>query len=291
MNISVYITIGIPFYNAENYLALAIESVISQSFKDWELILVDDGSTDKSLEIAKSFESTDKRIRVISDGLNKKLPYRLNQIIDESDYDYIARMDADDIIHPDRLRIQLEFLEKNPSYDLVSSGIVSIDNSNQVYGYRGVKDIYTDFDAVKRSYPIAHASVLSRRSWNNRNKYNIDYPRSQDYELWSRSASKNDLKIAVLPDLLYYYREEGNLFADKLVKSYHTGFEIYTKYKKSFSTSQFIKLKSKTLIIITMDKLGVLQKIASRRNNKDVSTTVISYHQSIIDKIVTINNY
>lgn len=289
MNNSPKITLGIPFYNAQEYLALAIESVINQSFKEWELILVDDGSTDKSLEIAKKFVDIDTRIRVLSDGLNKKLPYRLNQIIDESNCDYIARMDADDIIHPDRLKIQIEFLEENPSYDLVSSGVVSIDNNNQVYGYRGVKDIYTDFDGVKRSYPIVHAAVLSRRSWNNRNKYNIDYPRSQDYELWSRSASKNDLKIAVLPDLLYYYREEGNLFADKLVKSYYTGFEVYTKYKKSFSVSHYIKLKSKTLIIISMDKLGVLQKIASRRNNKKISMDVIDLHQSIIDNIVTAN--
>ncbi|MCW1511070.1 glycosyltransferase family 2 protein, partial [Acinetobacter baumannii] len=97
------ISIGIPFYNAENFLANAIQSVINQSFKDWELILVDDGSTDKSLDIAREFEKKDNRIKVISDGLNLKLPARLNQIITISKYDFIARMDADDIMHPDRL--------------------------------------------------------------------------------------------------------------------------------------------------------------------------------------------
>ena len=78
------ISIGIPFFNAEPYLADAIKSVIQQSFEDWELILVNDGSSDSSLKIAESFAKKDNRIRVISDGLNKKLPYRLNQIIDES---------------------------------------------------------------------------------------------------------------------------------------------------------------------------------------------------------------
>lgn len=289
MNESVKVTIGIPFYNAEGYLSLAIESVINQSFVDWELILINDGSTDKSLDIARDFEKLDTRIRVISDGMNKKLPHRLNQIIDESNYDYIARMDADDVIHPDRLKIQLNFLDENSKYDLVSTGVVSIDNSNNVYGYRGVKEIYTDFDGVKKSYPIVHASVLSRKSWNNRNRYNTNYPRSQDFELWSRSSSKDDLKLAVLPDLLYYYREEGNLFSDKLVKSYRVGFEIHSKYKEGFSVYQFFKFKTKSMIVITMDKLGILQKLARRRNNKDVSVDVISYHQSIVNKIVTIN--
>lgn len=283
------ITIGIPFYNAEEYLALAIESVINQSFEDWELILVNDGSTDKSLEIAKKFASIDARIRVLSDGLNKKLPYRLNQIIDESDSAYIARMDADDIIHPDRLKIQLEFLEENPNYDLVSSGTVSIDNDNQVYGYRSVSKIYTDFKGIKKSYPILHASVLSRRSWNKRNKYNIDYPRSQDYELWSRSASRNDLNIAVLPDLLYYYREKGNIFTDKLIRSYRDGFKIYSKYKGGLNIYYFFRYKSKTLIVLSMDKLGILQKLASIRNNKSVSANIINIHQNIVNNIVNTN--
>src|SRR5690606_35195951 len=123
---------GIPFFNAELYLADSIKSVIKQSFKDWELILIDDGSTDQSLDIAKSFAEKDSRIRLISDGNNKKLPARLNQIIQESKYDYVARMDADDLIHPDRLKIQIEFLEKNPEFDLVSTGVVSINDINQI---------------------------------------------------------------------------------------------------------------------------------------------------------------
>src|SRR5690606_5073350 len=148
------ISIGIPFFNAECYLEGAIKSIIQQSLKDWELILVDDGSTDNSLDIARYFAQKDTRIRVISDGLNKKLPYRLNQIIKESKGEYIARMDADDLIHPDRLKIQLEFLENNKNFDLVSAGIISINDKNQIKGIRKVDKVYSEFSEIKRHYPI-----------------------------------------------------------------------------------------------------------------------------------------
>ena len=107
------VTIGISFYNAEDYLSDAIKSILVQTYSHWELILIDDGSKDNSLKIADTYAAKDKRIRVISDGMNKKLPYRLNQITSEAKGDYIARMDADDVIAVDRIEKQVNFLEKN----------------------------------------------------------------------------------------------------------------------------------------------------------------------------------
>jgi len=280
-----YISVGIPIYNAENYLEDAIKSVLAQTYKYWELILINDGSNDKSLEIAKKFERIDSRIRVISDGFNKKLPSRLNQIIDESKYQYIARMDADDIIHPERLEIQIKFLENNPDYDLVSTGMVSIDNDSQVYGYRNVDQVYTDFKKLEKTYPIVHASVLAKKNWYVRNNYNTNYPRSEDYELWCRAIANKDLKIAVLPDLLYYYREEGSLSSSKIIKSYNDIFTTYCEYKKNFDLLYFSKIRLKVLIVKAMDNLGLLQNIASRRNKKDISENMKKEHQSIIDSL------
>jgi len=129
-----YISIGIPFFNAEKFLEDAIKSVLVQTFQDWELILVDDGSTDRSLEIARSF--VDSRIRIISDGYNRRLPYRLNQIISEAKYDIIARMDADDLMAVDRLEKQIKVLTKNPEIDLVVTSLYSIGNKNEILGKR-----------------------------------------------------------------------------------------------------------------------------------------------------------
>lgn len=280
------VSIGIPFFNAELYLADAIKSVIQQSFEDWELILINDGSIDGSLKIAKFFAQKDNRIRVISDGLNKKLPYRLNQIIDESKGEYIARMDADDLIHPDRIKIQLEFLEKNNNFDLVSTGVVSINDKNQIRGIRCLENIYTDFSIVKRNYPIVHASVLARKSWYNRNQYDISLPRSEDFELWCRTISNNDLKIAVLPQALYYYREEGLVTYEKLLKSYEDGLQVYKKYSDNPSVKVIMGAKFRIILTKFLNKFDLIQKMATLRNRKKIDPNLISYHESVINKIM-----
>lgn len=281
-----YITIGIPFYNAEKYLELSILSVINQSHSRWELLLIDDGSTDNSLAVAKKYESLDKRIKVFSDGKNKKLASRLNQIINLAKYDYIARMDADDLIHPDRLKIQLDFLKQNSFFDLVSSGVVSIDSSNKVYGYRRVTGLYSDFSKLKQSYPsIVHASILARKSWYQRNLYNPQCHRAQDYELWCRTSSKNDLRLAVLPDLLYYYREEGELDLDTLLLNYSNGSKIYSMYSDKSSVVKATKTQFKKIIAKELNRFGLLQSLARLRNKQKPDEITLEAHQNIIDNI------
>lgn len=279
------ISIGIPFYNAEKYLENAIFSVLAQTYKCWELILIDDGSSDSSLAIANMYAKKDLRIRVFSDGRNKKLPYRLNQIIEESTGDFIARMDADDIMHPERLEKQLSFLETNKRYDLVSTGLVSIDNDNIVKGYRKVESLYDDFLSIKTSYPIVHPSIMARRSWFERNKYSEEYPRAEDFELWTRTINNKDFKMAVLPDLLLYYREEGNLSVDKILNTYSDVFKIYSSYHPygKFNLNA-IKKNLKMLIVKGLYYSGNLQKLASRRNSSfsDAESVI---HQDILDKI------
>lgn len=279
------ISIGIPFYNAEKYLENAICSVLAQTYKCWELILIDDGSNDSSLAIANMYAKKDLRIRIFSDGRNKKLPYRLNQIIEESTGDFIARMDADDIMHPERLEKQLSFLETNKRYDLVSTGLVSIDNDNIVKGYRKVEFLYDDFCDIETSYPIVHPTVMARRSWFDRNKYSKKYPRAEDFELWTRAISNSDFKMAVLPDLLLYYREEGNLSVDKILNTYSDVFKIYSSYHPygKFNLNA-IKKNLKILIVKGLYYSGNLQKLASRRNSSFSDAESI-IHQDILDKI------
>lgn len=280
------ISIGIPFYNAEKYLKFAIQSVIAQSYQNWELILVDDGSSDNSLEIAQDFALKDARIRVICDGKNRKLPYRLNQLIIESKGDFIARMDADDIMHPERLEKQFKFLEKNKNFDLVSSGIISIDDSNNIKGYRCVEALYTDFSMMKRNHPIAHPTVFARKNWYLRNQYNVNFPRSEDFELWCRASLANDLKLAVMPDLLLYYRETGVLSIDKITRSYKDGLNIYKNYNPSPQSKVIFKEYLKIFLVKTLYVFGLLQHIVKLRNKETINNDFISFHKKIIDSII-----
>lgn len=279
------ISIGIPFYNAEKYLGFAIQSVIAQSYKNWELILIDDGSSDSSLKIAQEFAQRDGRIRVIYDGQNKKLPSRLNQLIQESKGDFIARMDADDIMHPERLKIELSFLIENQDYDLVSGGIVSIDHKNNVTGVRTVNKLVT-IDKDSKSYPIVHPTVMARRDWYLRNLYSLDYPRAEDYELWCRTSSADDLKIAILPNILLFYREFGNIDPNKLINSYNDGYKIRQVFGINVGLKNFLKIKSKCLIVKLLTLFGLEQNLAKKRNRKFSSLSEKQEYQSIVNNIV-----
>ena len=281
------VSVGISIYNAGQYLGDTIKSIISQTCKNWELILIDDGSLDDSLNVAKYYESIDSRIRVISDGENKKLPARLNQLISESNGAYVARMDADDIMHPQRLEKQLQFLEKNKHYDLVSSGLISIDSQNKVKGFRCVSQLYDEFSSLNLSYPIVHPSVMARKSWYERNQYSLAYPRAEDFELWTRAIKSKDFKMAVLPDLLLYYREEGNLSIDKIINSYKDTLKIYSKHHSSSNIDiEVLKLNFKIIISKLFYYTGNLQKLAMRRNTSFNSKEKLEYFQKLLNQVI-----
>lgn len=282
------ISIGIPFYNSQEYLAFAIQSVLSQSYENWELILADDGSTDASLKIANSYAKNDRRIRVISDGKNRKLPYRLNQLIKESKGEFIARMDADDLMHPDRLKKEISFLLENQDYDLVSGGIVSIDNNNNVVGIRAVDKLIT-INKDSKNYPIVHPTVMARREWYLRNLYSLNYPRAEDYELWCRTSSIDDLKIAILPDIFLFYREFGNIDSTKLINSYNDGCKIRQAFGLNKDVGDFIRIKIKCLLVRLLSVFGLEQNLAKKRNRSFSSISEKQEYQSIVNSIV--NNF
>lgn len=216
------VSVGIPFYNAEKYLADAIRSVFAQTYQDWELILVDDGSEDRSLEIANSVN--DSRVRVISDGKNRKLPYRLNQLIDESRYEIIARMDADDMMAPSRLETQLKCFE-NPAIDLAGTHACVIDAESNPLGLRGtMRDKFVAVDFF-RARTLIHPSVMARKTWCQKNRYNTAAIRMEDTELWCRAYALGRLteaNMCVIPEPLLFYRSEGgslSLANLKLIKN------------------------------------------------------------------------
>jgi len=264
------ISIGIPFYNAEAYLEDAIKSVLAQTFQDWELILVDDGSSDGSLNIAKKYEQLDSRVRVISDGLNKKLPTRLNEIIKEAKFNLIARMDADDLMDIERLEKQYIFLNQNPEYDLVTTGMYSIGRNNEVLGKRLPENRIMEANEILGGVTnLLHASLLATKEWCLRNPYREDNALAEDYELWLSSAIKGDLKYYVIQEPLYYYREVENVKKVKMIRGYTTQIEIIKRYSKgvisdSHANKIIFKFNLKKIVVIFLDLcklMIVLEKI------------------------------
>ncbi|MFA0322569.1 glycosyltransferase family 2 protein [Vibrio sp. 10N.222.55.A3] len=276
------ITVAIPVYNAEKYLKLAISSVLNQTFADFELIILDDGSTDASMKIAKSFE--DERIRIVSDGRNLGLPARLNQVVELAKYDLIARMDADDIIPLDRLKKQYEYLSNHPGKDLVSTGLAYIDD-NQVLGVsipQPPKQL-TLIDMLNGAHGICHASLLVRKPWYQRNKYDANMHRVEDFELWLRAYLSKDLNVGYLSYIGYYYRSDTTLNVSKYVNTFKGGLIIANKHNLG------IKYKLKSYLKILASKLifafGLESKLLSKLNGKGVNDEVKLEFTKLISRL------
>ncbi|PMK74231.1 hypothetical protein BCT94_10600 [Vibrio breoganii] len=283
------VTIGIPFFNAEKYLRQSINSILNQSFKNFELILLNDGSTDKSLEIASSFK--DPRIRVISDGLNLKLPHRLNQIIDEARGKYIMRMDADDFCCPTRLEQLVSEFNSNPQLDVVFSKVCSVSNAGVVNGFHGVpqQGKVKLNNIIKGQTGMIHATLLAKTSWYKRNRYNPDNRLAEDYELYLTALVKNDFNIKVIDDVLYYYREESNASFEKMYVAYNTQIRVLKKIYQIEPDFMLIleqyKFRIKIGIIFILNKLGLMSKIFSYRGGVADSISVETTQRKI-DKIL-----
>ena len=283
------ISIGIPFYNAEKYLEYAICSVLAQTFKDWELILIDDGSTDTSLSIAKKYAKKDERIRVLSDGQNRKLPTRLNQIIDESKYDYIARMDADDLMSNNRLEKQIAVLKSNNKVDFVSTGCLTIGRNNELTGWvKGRNYQMGVVSVLKGSTNILHASLLARKSWYLRNKYNEDIVQAEDFDLWLQAAKNNDLKYVVIEEPLYWYRVVENVTIEKIVNGYDAQIDIisnnYNGFISSISKDKIVtRFRVKKIIARVLYRIGLLEILLKRRSSKYENEQLVYYHSNFIN--------
>ena len=199
------ISIILPVYNAEFYLSECMDSLISQTHCDFELICIDDGSTDNSLDILKSYALEDERIKVVSRE-NKGLVYTLNEAIKLAECRYVARMDADDICEKNRLELQLNEMQKN-GLAIIGSRYKYIDDEGSDIGARAVPTrdwlikCLMDYGS-----PLCHPSVLfDKQLLGDDLVYNKNYLHCEDYELWLRCRSLN-YKFGNISEYAFNYR-------------------------------------------------------------------------------------
>jgi glycosyltransferase involved in cell wall biosynthesis len=195
------VTVLLPAYNAEKYLADAVDSILKQTFSDFELLIINDGSTDKTLSILNSFN--DSRIRIIKHAENKGLIYSLNEGLNFSKSKYIVRMDADDIALPDRLKVQVDFM--NQHQDISAAG-----SYYQIIGREEIQKMPNSNDTIKVHMlfhtAMAHPTIILRRDRfiDANYLFDQDFKHAEDYELWSRACVS--LKFANIPQVLLKYR-------------------------------------------------------------------------------------
>ena len=204
------VIMGIYNVNDENILKKAILSILEQTFKDFEFIICDDGSTNNSLEIVKKLTQNDKRVKIIRNKENKGLAYTLNKCLEIAKGEYIARMDSDDISEEDRFERQVKILIENPQIDVVNLNAYLFDENGK-WGEEKHKEIIEKEDFLYNN-PIVHPAVMVRRSAYDKvggyRDIKMTY-RVEDYDLFMRMYC-NNIKMITIQDFLFNYREDKN---------------------------------------------------------------------------------
>ena len=262
------VTVLMPVYNAEKYLSKAIESILSQTFVDFEFIIINDASTDSSEEIILSY--TDTRVRYLKNEQNLSVAKTLNKGIQSAQGKYIVRMDADDISVPNRLELQVGYLEENPSVDVVFSNIELINTKDQPLKHAYVFGEVTEEEKIIKILPekncLAHPTVCIKSSILKKYQYRSEI-KSEDWDLWLRLISDH-VKINKMSERLLRYRTHGG----SLTHKYNLGSGIHVIK----DLSRFIFFQTKNL------KFGPTERSVLRT----VIQTSLSTLPSIISLIV-----
>jgi len=278
------VSVIMPVYNGEKYLKESIESILNQSFSNFEFIIIDDCSTDDSLRIIEKYG--DPRIALVKNEKHMGITRSLNFGISMAKGKYIARMDCDDISMPKRLKKQFLFMEKNKDVGICGSWIETIgDGEGEIWRYP------ISFDDIKAyllfASCIIHPSVMIRKKSLGLLKYNENLENAQDYELWTRMV--DDTIVVNLPDLLLKYRVNKTSLSNQLKKKNADSIrEKFLLRKFSGITKSEIEMHNKISNfnfgdnkLFYSDFVGWLSKLAYL-NKKEGFTAIKSFDKIVI---------
>lgn len=277
------LTIAIPFVDEAPVLDDAIRSVFAQTFTDWELLLVDDGSTDGSLEIARSVR--DPRVRVVSDGMRRRLPTRLNQVVREARGELVARMDADDLMHPTRLAREIALLDSDPGLSAVGTfvGYSFADGSPPLVGEIPLAVVGRD---ALTFGGLAHASMVSRKSFSASMPYDESLDRAEDRDLYCRAFGV--ARFGVVPEPLYVIRPRtaSPSFVNGYVRSMQQNRVLYMRHGPrlaglAFTARALVGSLAREAVYRVAAPAGLVDRLVKRRGR-----TATPYEARLVEEAI-----
>lgn len=227
-------------YNCEKTIADCIESIIKQTYENWEFIICDDCSNDNTLQIIKEYQRKDERILLIQNEKNLRLAASLNKCLSLAKGEYIARMDADDESLPERIEKQVKYLEENKKIDVVGCNRIVFDDN----GERGIRKSIEnpDKNILIKDTPFAHPTIMMRKEvYDELGGYvsNKTTMRAEDLELWFRFY-ENNFNGYNIQEALYKYRESKE---DYCKRSFIAGFQTSRVYLNGYRKLKFPIIK------------------------------------------------
>lgn len=262
------VSIMMPVFNGENLISASLLSLLNQKYKNWECIIVNDGSTDNTLNIINEFREKDRRFKIINLQKNKGRAYARQTALDASKGKYVAMLDAEDLYHPDKLSCQVKFMEENTEISLISSSMLAFGlNTKQVRkeGYR--KDEISQFNG--ENVPI-HASSLLRKDLIKNIKYPFNLKLGED-SIFLSSYLKNNTIFYKTSQVLYYYSEFNSVTRRKILKTDITLFRYFIKQKQLKQVIVFFpKIMAKCLLLPFLSTHYILKRRGSEPNESEV---------------------
>lgn len=261
------VSITSAFYNTGPLLLDMVKSVFAQTLTDWELILLDDGSTDNSLEIARSIQ--DPRVKVFTNGQNRGRSYSLNRLTELSTGKYIARMDSDDMMSPARIEKQVLLLENQVDVDAAGTGICYLDGNGTPLGHWMAPPSHEQVCRnPSRTLEICHGSILGRNEWFQRHRYNEQIRYAVDFDFLFRAHEFT--RFGNVEEPLYYYRLEQSYSLKKQAVARHSSAKFlwaYHQKKNRFDRALYHVLiqYTKWLMALGLIAFGMKKKLLARR--------------------------
>lgn len=267
------ISVLMPVYNGERYLREAIDSILGQTFPDFEFIVVNDGSTDGTVDIVRSYR--DPRIRFVENETNLGLVRSLNNGVDLAEGAYLARMDCDDVSLPERLAVQAAFLDAHPSIGVCGTWARTIDEHGRIIGKVRPLSGAAIHRLFWRPSPILHPTSMIRTKLLKESKYSPDFPHAEDYELWLRLYARTGFRN--LDRYLLHYRIHkagiGSTKRELQLANSYRAFNAFLSHEK-ISYEDFLSLipvESK----INPARRAYCWYLASARTGFDVKTFLV----------------
>lgn len=276
------VTISSAFYNTGPLILDMLKSVFLQTFTDWELILINDGSTDNTLSLVESV--SDPRVRIYSNDSNRGRAFSLNRISELARGKYIARMDSDDFCSPVRIQQQVERMESEPDLDVVGTGICYLDKQDNPVGDSGMSARTTHKEICRepaRTFGLCHGSVLGKREWFVKNPYRENLRLGVDYNLWLTTYRHSQFANIAKP--LYYYRLDNsfNLKKQLIVRRDSAKF-LFDHYRQYGNLNQALKYASiqylKFAATLVFFATGQRQRLMAKRF-KPLDKTQLDYYK------------
>ncbi|WP_162150779.1 glycosyltransferase family 2 protein [Acholeplasma equifetale] len=197
------VSVIIPTYNVEKYINDAMDSIINQTYKNLEIIVVDDCSTDETYNILKTYKEKDTRLKLFRNETNQKIVYTLNKAVSYANGQYICRMDGDDISELDRIERMVKFIKENPKYDLVGCSVYSIDEKGEILSKKRLTNNPKVIEkTIKYQTPVLHIWLAKKEVYDNIKYRSLLY--AEDYDFLLRVITKG-YQIGNISNYYGYY--------------------------------------------------------------------------------------